>query len=328
MKQVKINNNILVTGASMRKYYLLFLLIAASISQSFAQHIESNKNPIMTFQNVKTESINVGGTDFYFRRLGEDNSGIPVIFLNHLSATMNECDPRIMDGLAASHQIICFDNRGIGATKGTTPQTVSEMATDAIAFIKALGYKKVDLFGFSLGGFISQEILLREPQLVRKAILAGTGPAGGEGIRNIKSVTYKDIFKAYLTFRDPKFYLFFNRNANGHKLAKEYLGRLKERTKNRDKKLKLKHLQYQLNAIKAWGLQTAQDLTVIKQPVLIANGEDDKMVPSANSTALKNRIPNSEIILYKDSGHGGIFQYHEEFVKRALEFLDSSHISF
>jgi len=276
----------------------------------------------MNFKNVKTQSINVGGTDFYYRKLGENNPGMPIIFLNHLSATMDECDPRIMDGLASAHQIICFDNRGVGATKGTTPQTVSEMATDAIAFIKALGYQKVDLFGFSLGGFISQEILLREPQLVRKAILAGTGPAGGEGIRNIKSVTYKDILKAYLTFRDPKFYLFFNRNANGHKVAKEYLSRLKERKDNRDQKLKLKHLQHQLNAIKAWGLQAPQDLSVIKQPILIVNGEDDKMVPGINSTALKNRIPNSEIILYKDAGHGGIFQYQEEFVKRALNFFE------
>lgn len=275
----------------------------------------------MNFQHVKTQSVNVGGTAFFYRTLGENNSGIPIIFLNHLSATMDECDPRIMDRLASSHQIICFDNRGVGATKGTTPQTVSEMATDAIAFIKALGYQKVDLFGFSLGGFISQEILLREPELVRKAILAGTGPAGGEGISKVPGITYKDIFKAYLTFKDPKFYLFFNRNANGRKVAKEYLSRLKERKENRDEKLKLKHLQYQLNAIKAWGLQAPQDLSVIKQPVLIVNGDNDKMVPSSNSTALKNRIPNSEIILYKDAGHGGIFQYHKEFVKSALEFL-------
>lgn len=275
----------------------------------------------MNFKNVKTQYINVGGTDFYYRKLGENNPGIPIIFLNHLSATMDNCDPKIMDGLASAHQIICFDNRGVGATKGTTPQTVSEMATDAIAFIKALGYQKVDLFGFSLGGFISQEILLREPQLVRKAILAGTGPAGGEGIRKIKSVTYKDILKAYLTFRDPKFYLFFNRNKNGHNSARAFLNRLKERKDNKDKSLKLKHLQYQLNAIEAWGLQVSQDLSVIKQPVWVVNGENDKMIPSSNSTALKNRIPNSEIILYKDAGHGGIFQFHDEFVKSALTFL-------
>jgi len=284
------------------------------------QNLQSSANT--SFQNVRTQSINVGGTDFFYRKLGENNSGIPIIFLNHLSATMDECDPRIMDSFASSHQIICFDNRGVGATKGRTPQTVSEMATDAIAFIKILGYQKVDLFGFSLGGFISQEILLREPQLVRRAILAGTGPAGGEGISRIPSITYKDVLKAYLTFRDPKFYLFFNRNENGRKVAKEYLSRLKERKENRDEKLKLKHLQHQLTAIKAWGLQAPQDLSVIKQPVLIVNGDNDKMVPSTNSTALKNRIPNSEIILYKDAGHGGIFQYQEEFVKSALNFLE------
>jgi pimeloyl-ACP methyl ester carboxylesterase len=309
----------------MNKYSMLFLLIISMIAtttgQTNNQNNHSQKTATMNFKNVKIQSINVGGTDFFYRTLGDNNSAIPIIFLNHLSATMDDCDPVIMDGLATEHQIICFDNRGIGATKGTTPQTVQEMATDAIAFIKALGYEKVDLLGFSLGGFISQEILLREPQLVRKAILAGTGPAGGEGIRKIKSVTYNDILKAYLTFRDPKFYLFFNRNANGRKMAKEYLSRLKER-EDRGKKIKLKHLQYQLNAIKAWGLQAPQDLSVIKQPVLIVNGIDDKMVPSSNSTALKNRIPNSEIVLYKDAGHGGIFQYHDEFVKSALKFLE------
>lgn len=210
----------------------------------------------MNFKKVKTQSINVGGTDFYYRKLGENNSGIPIIFLNHLSATMDECDPAIMDSLASYHQIICFDNRGVGATKGTTPQTVSEMTKDAIALIKALGYKKVDLIGFSLGGFISQEILIQEPQLVRRAILAGTGPAGGEGLSKMPGVTYKNILKAYLTFRDPKFYLFFNSNANGHKMAKEYLNRLKERTEDRDKKMRLISLQHQLNAIRAFGLQS------------------------------------------------------------------------
>ena len=296
--------------------------MTTSIAQTNSQNNNSLKDTIMNFKNVKTQSINVGGTAFYYRKLGENNPGIPIIFLNHLSATMDECDPRIMDGLASAHPIICFDNRGVGATQGTTPENVSEMATDAIAFIKALGYQKVDLFGFSLGGFISQEILLREPQLVRKAILAGTGPAGGVGISKIKPVTYNDILKAYLTFRDPKFYLFFNKNANGHKSAKVYLGRLKERTDNRDKKLKLKHLQHQLNAIKAWGLQEPQNLSVIKQPVLIVNGENDKMVPRTNSTALKNSIPTSELILYKDAGHGSIFQYQEEFVKSALKFFE------
>ena len=275
----------------------------------------------MKFKNVKTQFINVGGTDFYYRKLGEDKPGLPIIFLNHLSATLDECNPGIIDGLASEHQIICFDNRGMGSTKGTTPLTIAEMTDDAIAFIKAMGYEKVDLFGFSLGGFLAQEILLREPQLVRKAILAGTGPAGGEGISRMPSVTYKDIFKAYLTFRDPKYYLFFNRNKNGRKAAKVYLSRLKERKEDRVKKLRIPSMNNQLKAIRAYGLESPQDLSVITQPVLIVNGDNDKMAPSINSIALKNRIPNSELILYKDAGHGGIFQYYEEFVKSALTFL-------
>ncbi|SKC53771.1 Pimeloyl-ACP methyl ester carboxylesterase [Ohtaekwangia koreensis] len=275
----------------------------------------------MNFKNVKTQSVNIGGTEFFYRKLGESNSGIPIIFLNHLSATMDDCDPRIIDGLASEYSIICFDNRGIGSTEGTTPKTVAEMATDAIAFIKALGYQKVDLFGFSLGGFVSQEILLREPQLVRKAILAGTGPAEGEAISKMTPVVIKDVIKGKFTFRNEKFYLFFNRNANGRKAAKSYLGRLKERKENKDKALKMKHLTCQLDAIKAWGLQAPQDLSVIKQPILIVNGENDKMVPINNSYELKKRIKNSELIIYKDAGHGSIFQNHEDFVKKSLAFL-------
>jgi pimeloyl-ACP methyl ester carboxylesterase len=305
----------------MKKYQILFSLIISIITTSIAQTNNSLKTTIMNFKNVKTQSIKIEGTEFFYRKLGENNSGIPIIFLNHLSATMDDCDPRIIDGLASEHQIICFDNRGIGSTEGTTPKTVAEMATDAIAFIKALGYQKVDLFGFSLGGFVSQEILLREPQLVRKVILAGTGPAGGEAISKMTSVVIKDVIKGKFTFRNEKFYLFFKGNSNGHKSAKSYLGRLKERTENRGKSLKMKHLTHQLDAIKAWGLQTPQDLSVITQPVLIVNGENDKMVPISNSYELKNRIKNSEIIVYKDAGHGSIFQYHEEFVKRALEFI-------
>lgn len=275
----------------------------------------------MNFKNVKTKSIKVEGTEYFYRQLGENNSGIPIIFLNHLSATMDNCDPRIMDGLATSHQIICFDNLGIGATKGTPPITILEMAKDTITFIKALGYAKVDLFGFSLGGFVAQEILLQEPQLVHKAILAGTGPAGGIGIKNMKAVVFKDVFKGIATFRSELFYLFFIQNENGKQAARQFLNRLQERNENRDKKLKLSSLGKQLQAIRSWGLQATQDLSVIKHPVLVVNGDNDKMVPSSNTKDLKNRIPNSEIIIYKDAGHGSIFQYHEEFVKSALKFL-------
>ena len=290
-------------------------------AQNTVANNNANTGPVDRFQNVKTQTINVDGTDFYYRKLSKDNSGVPVIFLNHLAATMDNCDPRIMDGIASQHQVICFDNRGAGATKGKTPITVAEMAKDARAFIHALGYEKVDLIGFSLGGFISQEILIQEPQLIRKAILAGTGPAGGEGIKNVTGITYLDIMRGLFSFKDAKTYLFFNRNKNGKKSAKEFLGRIQERKEYRDKSMGIGNFQRQLKAIHAWGLQKLQDLSVIKQPVLVVNGDNDRMVPSSNTHDLAKRIPNSEIIIYKDAGHGGIFQYHDDFVKSVLAFL-------
>ena len=209
----------------------------ANTNFPFAQNSVANNDagtgPGITFQSIKTQTINVGGTNLYYRKLGENNAGVPIIFLNHLAATMDNCDPRIMDGIASQHQVIAFDNRGVGATKGKTPKTIAEMATDARAFIHALGYEKVDLIGFSLGGFISQEILLQEPQLVRKAIITGTGPAGGEGIKNVTRITYLDILRGLFSFKDAKTYLFFNRNENGKRSAKEFLSRLIERKENR-----------------------------------------------------------------------------------------------
>jgi pimeloyl-ACP methyl ester carboxylesterase len=302
----------------MKKYSLLFIIFLMTYSNAFSQIINSEN---MTFNNVKTDTINVNGTKFYYRKLGILNESVPVIFLNHLGATLDNCDPRIMDGIASRHQIIAFDNRGVGATEGKTPITIAEMAKDAISFIKAMGYEKVDIVGFSMGAFIAQEILLQEPQLVRKVVMTGTGPAGGEGIKNVSKITYFDMLKGYLTFRDPKFYLFFNQNKNGKKSAKEFLARIKERTENRDKKIGIKSFGNQLKAIHSWGVQKPQDLSVIKQPVLIANGDNDRMVPSSNTYDLAKRISNSKLIVYKDAGHGGIFQNYEEFVKSALTFL-------
>src|SRR5215207_8795823 len=132
--------------------------------------------------------IDVGGTNFAYRQLGASN-GVPVIFLNHLGAVLDNWDPRVIDGIVARHRVITFDNRGIGASQGTTPDSIAAMAQDAAALIRALGFDQVDLLGFSLGGFIAQVIAQQEPQLVRKIVLAGTGPAGGEGIDKVTSAT-------------------------------------------------------------------------------------------------------------------------------------------
>ena len=272
------------------------------------------------YATVPTKFVEANGIRFAYRSYGKQG-GIPVIYLNHLAAVLDNCDPRVMDGIASQHQIISFDYRGVGASSGKAPDTITAMAKDVIAFIKALGFDKVDLLGFSLGGFVSQEILLIAPQLVRKVILAGTGPRGGEGISNVTKITYLDIFRGYLTFRDPKFYLFFTQTANGKSAARQFLKRLKERKENRDTPLAIKTLNAQLKAIHTMSQQKPADLSMIKHPVLIVNGETDRMVPTSNSYDMAKRFPNAQLIIYKDAGHGGIFQYHEEFVKSALNFL-------
>ena len=165
-------------------------------------------------------------------------------------------------------------------------------------------------------------IAQEEPGLVRKIILSGTGPAGGTGIDKVTSVTIRDMIKAALTFKHPEYYLFFTKTPNGRKAAREFLERLRERTENRDKPVSLIAFATQLKAIHAWGRQAPVDLSGIKHPVLVANGDNDKMVPSTNSAELARRLPNAKLVLYDDAGHGGIFQYHEEFVKKALEFLE------
>ncbi|MBD9460130.1 alpha/beta hydrolase [Pseudomonas sp. PDM05] len=274
------------------------------------------------FVCAANQQVTVEGTAFAYRDLGP-RDGLPLVLLNHWGAVLDNFDPRILDGLARTRRIIATDYRGIGASGGTAPLTVSEMADDAIAVIRALGFKKVDLLGFSLGGFVAQDIALRAPERVRKLILTGTGPAGGEGIDKVWSVSWPLMLKGLLTVRDPKFYLFFTATANGRKAAKDFLERLKERKTYRDKNPTPAAFMRQLKAIQTWGRQQPQDLSRIQIPTLIVNGDSDIMVPTVNSAELANRIPNSQLIIYPDAGHGGIFQYHTDFVTRATAFLNA-----
>jgi len=272
--------------------------------------------------DAPTRRVDAAGATFVYRRLGPA-TGVPVILLNHWGAVLDNFDPRIVDGLAATRPVIAVNYRGIGASGGKAPLTVAEMAEDTIAVIRALGFDEVDLIGFSLGGFVAQDIVRKEPGLIRKVILAGTGPAGGEGIEQVGSVSWPLIIKGMLTFRDPKYYLFFTSAANSRRAAKDFLERLKERKADRDKPITLAAFLRQLKAIKAWGKQAPQDLSVILKPILVANGDHDIMVPSSNSIDLARRLPNAELVLYEDAGHGGIFQYHETFVKKVLAFLEA-----
>jgi pimeloyl-ACP methyl ester carboxylesterase len=275
---------------------------------------------VTSFQNAPTHTVSAGGVDFAYRELGP-KTGVPVVLLTHLAAVLDNWDPRVVDGIATKHRVITFDNRGVGASTGSTPDTIQAMAKDAVTFIRALGFTQVDLFGFSMGGMIAQVIAQDEPQLVRKMVIAGTGPAGGEGIKNVTRLSHLDTIRGLLTFQDPKQFLFFTRTANGRRAGKEFLARLKERTDNRDKAISLGSYGAQLKAIHRWGLERPSDLSVIRQPVLVANGESDRMVPTKNSVDLARRLPDSELVIYPDAGHGGIFQFHGQFVETSLEFL-------
>lgn len=270
---------------------------------------------------VATQFISADGIHFAYREYGQHNGGTPVIFLNHLAAVLDNWDPRIIDGIAAKHHVVVFDNRGVGASTGKPAKSIEQMADDTITFIQAKGFKQVNLFGFSMGGMISQEIVLKQPQLIRKMILSGTGPAGGTGISTVGRISNWDLVRGMATRQDPKVYLFFTRTDHGKAAAKEFVQRINERTENRDKEITISAYRAQLIALKKWGNKKPADLSIIQQPVLVANGDHDRMVPTVNTYDLAKRLPNSSLIIYPDAGHGGVFQFHEDFVKQSLTFL-------
>jgi pimeloyl-ACP methyl ester carboxylesterase len=275
----------------------------------------------VTWKNVPTQTLTAGDVTFAYRELGQHHGGTPVVLLTHLAAVLDNWDPRIIDGIAAQHHVIAFDNRGIGASSGSPSSSVEEMAADAITFIKAKGFQKVDLLGFSLGGMVAQEIVLKEPPLVRKMVLAGTGPAGGEGISTVAGVTVYDMARGFFTGQDAKQFLFFTRTPTGIEAGKALLARLKERTENRDTEISVSAFLAQLEALRVWGKKAPADLSVVQQPVLVVNGDQDRMVPTVNTHDLARRLPNSQLVIYPDAGHGGAFQFHADFVRSTLEFL-------
>ena len=273
-----------------------------------------------SWAQAKNGLVRSAGTTFAYRELGRQGD-VPLVLLNHWGAVLDDVDPRLVEGLARERHVIAVDYRGIGASGGTAPVTVDEMARDTIALIHALGFARVDLLGFSLGGFVAQDVALKAPGLVRTLILTGTGPAGGHGIDRVGAVSWPLMLKGMLTLRHPKTYLFFTPTAGGRHAAHAFLERLKERRTGRDKGPTPRAFLRQLAAIKAWGRQAPQDLSRLRMPVLIANGDHDIMVPTRLSQDMARRLPHARLVIYEDAGHGSIFQYHDDFVSKALAFL-------
>lgn len=267
-----------------------------------------------------TRYVEAASTRFAYRDLGP-SAGVPLVFLHHFTATIDEWDPRVLDGIAAHRRVIVFDNRGVGGTSGRVPTTVGAMADDAIAFIHALGLTEVDLLGFYLGGFIAQVIATKEPALVRRMILAGTGPSGFKGVGQFNRRLLTDTAQGAIQFRHPKPLLFFTRTSAGRAAASDYMARLEERTYDRVPRTTLRSAASQMIAIRRWGAQQPMDLGSIRQPVLVANGEDDRMLATRGSFDLSHRLPDARLVIYPDAGHGGVFQHHERFVPAVLDFL-------
>jgi pimeloyl-ACP methyl ester carboxylesterase len=281
----------------------------------------STQEPVVTsYANAPARTVATGGTTYAYRELGP-RGGIPVVFFVHLAATLDNWDPRIVDAIAKTRHVITFDQRGVGASSGKVPGTIEEAADHAYEFITALGFDQIDVFSFSMGGMIAQDLVVKHPGLVRKLVLTGTGPRGGKDIDKVIGVTYWDILRATLTRSDPKEFLFFNRNAAGKLAGKAFVKRLQERTTDRDKDIRLPAFRTQLKAIARYGRSAPSDLSSFTQPTLIANGDHDRMVPSVLSEDLHRRIKGSQLVIYPDSGHGGVFQYHEEFAPVAAAFL-------
>lgn len=274
----------------------------------------------ITANNAPTQHLTVGKTRFAYRDLGP-RTGVPAVFLHHFTAVIDDWDPLVIDGIATERRVITFDNRGIGGTGGRVPVSVWTMADDAIAFIDGLGLEEVDLIGFSMGGFIAQIIAEKRPALVRRIVLAGTGPSGSKGVGRVTPKLVSDMLHGLITWSDPKRYLFFTRTEHGKAEASAFLDRLKERSEDRVRPNRPGGIARQVIALTRWGYQGFMNIEAIHQPVLVVNGEDDRMVPTRASFDLAHRIPNASLRIYPDAGHGGLFQFHDLFVTQVLEFL-------
>lgn len=276
----------------------------------------------MSYLKTGNSFITVNGNRIAYRELSKGKSKIPLVMLVHLAANMDNWDPKLIDILAEKQHVILVDLPGIGDSQEKVAASIPGMAEQGISIIKEFGYSKINLLGLSMGGMVAQEIVKLDNQLVNKLILVGTGPRGGKGIKNIIGITFKYIFKAALEKTDPKRFIFYNHDKEGKMEAEKVLGRLAERNgKYLDKATTIPSFLRQLRAIRKWGKEKADNLSFINQPTLIVNGDNDLMVATENSYDMHDRIANSKLVIYPNSGHGSLFQFPEKFSDEVQNFL-------
>lgn len=301
----------------MKKIIVTFILLTSTLLSASAIAAANQK-----IETAKTQFIEADGTRFAYRKIGEKN-GTPLILLQHFTGTMDYWDPAVVNSLASNRQVVVFDNTGVGASSGKVPDNVDKMAKDALAFIKALGYTKVDLLGYSLGGMIAQTLAAEHPEVVRKVVLANTAHQGGGN--DLMNVVHQAMEQK--TYADPRMVLFFTKSEESIAAGKEFLKRVGVRKHDRDPEARPEVADAQAKAIIVFS--TIQDpsnklLNSINQPVLIVTGSNDTMLPSDSSYAMFRILKNAQLVMYPDSNHGAIFQYHERFANEVNNFLQDN----
>jgi pimeloyl-ACP methyl ester carboxylesterase len=276
-----------------------------------------------THQTAPTQFVEANGFRFAYRRFGKPD-GVPLVFNQHFTGTMDHWDPAVTDGLAREREVILFNNAGVSSSSGEVPTSIEQMGANAVAFVKALGLSKVDVLGFSIGGFVAQEITLQAPDLVRRLVLVGTGPRGGEGMATLTPEAQKIFGAAY----DPPDHLWlrvhFTRSETSQAAGREFLNRFRLRADNRDPEVNGKVAPAQIEALSAWGaprVRPFEYLKSIRQPALVVNGGKDVIIYPVNSFILQQNLPDAQLILYPDSGHGSQYQYPKRFARHVSLFL-------
>lgn len=286
----------------------------------FACKKNHTTEPSSDHQTAVTKHVAAGGINYAYRELG-NGAGIPIVMVSPLGSSMDDWDPAVTNGLAQQYKVILFDLPGAAGSDGTTPDSIAGMATDVRAFIKALGLKKVNLVGFSLGSFISQQIALTEPGLVNRMVLTGTGPKGATGLSNLTNLLAAG---ANLTAEENFLFFGFTTSANSLAAGKASWERIQQRTVNRDAAVSQASAGAQVAAVLKWAQPydaAAAELKTITQPVLIIQGEKDVPVPVVNAEFMAANIPDAKLIVYPDAAHASLFQNPDDFVKSVTSFL-------